>query len=123
MTLPDECPVEDEEKYVCDFDSNEAYPADDPVVDCIPPHDLRLDRLAGEQTPDPYTYPVSRLEPIEVVVVERTAQATITPPVVVEGLGECGNCGTAITEEADRYIEDDGGAYCDISCYNEALTS
>lgn len=50
--------------------------------------------------------------------VNRGSEDTDTEPET----GDCAHCGSLVVEEMP-YIEGDGEVYCDINCYNEALST
>ena len=102
---------------VAQWEGNEDYPDDDPVVDVHFPGYVRKEYIEKGRV-KLFSYPASRLVKMEVDVGRREMSATVD---VIDGLGACGHCGCAITSEMESYIDGPEGKFCNIDCYNAAL--
>lgn len=103
-------------KLVSEYEANEKYPADDPVVDVLFQGNLVKKHIRTD-TVTYFSYPVSRLKSLTVDVSRGTAEADVQSVLVVD---DCGSCGLPITTEMEKYIEDTvGQKYCDMACYRE----
>lgn len=111
-----------EGKTVAEWEGNEEFPDDDDVVGGV-----YLGDMYGEpkRRPQVFDFPETRLSAVydhsggNVMYLHTEKGATDLEP--VEGVGACGNCGEAITEKNDEYIEGQNDNYCSVNCYNEAL--
>lgn len=104
---------------VAEWEGNEPYPNNSPVIDCVMYGNLVVSDLDGLLH---YSYPTFRLQPLRVNAEEQV----IEQAKAVKGLGLCENpdCERAVVGTMKDYIEgSDGRTYCSVDCYNEVLVA